>query len=201
MCLATSAVAGIPLLDAVAAAIDGGVDAVQLREKTMEEGAFLELADEMNLLCSARDVLFIVNDRADAAAVCGADGVHLGQEDVPVSQARRILGPHGVIGVSTHDEDELTQALADGADYVGVGSVFETSTKGRDVPVAGPVALAPLALRAERAGVPAFAIGGISAANADLVAAVGFRRVAVCAGILATPDPRAAAAAIRAALR
>jgi len=184
-------------MDAVAAAIDGGVDVVQLREKTMEDGVFLELADDMRLLCAAKDVLFIVNDRVEAARLVGADGVHLGQDDVSVADARRALGPDALIGVSTHDATELACALADGADYVGVGSVFATSTKGRDVLVSGAAALAPLAAKAEASGVPAFAIGGITATNVGEVVAAGFRRVAVCAGVLASDEPRRASAALR----
>ena len=199
--LATTSVARAPLLDAVAAAIDGGVDVVQLREKEMDAGAFLALADDLALLCAARDVLFVVDDRVEAARAVGAQGVHLGQDDAPVAAARRTLGAGAIVGVSTHDAAELDRALREGADYVGVGSVFATATKGRAVPVRGPAALAPLAARAEAAGVPAFAIGGITAANVTEVVAAGFRRVAVCAGILATDDPRAAAAALRRALR
>lgn len=198
--LATTAVSRLPLLDAVAAAIDGGVDVVQLREKTMTDGEFLELADDMRLLCAAKDVIFVVNDHVEVAYLVGADGVHLGQDDTPVNEAREMLGPSGLIGVSTHDAAELDGALRDGANYVGVGSVFPTSTKGRDVLVSGAAALAPLARRAETAGVPAFAIGGITAENVGQVVAAGFGRVAVCAGILADDDPRAAAARIRAAL-
>ena len=195
--LATTAVARGPLLEAVAAAIDGGVDAVQLREKEMPGGEFLELADEMCLLCAAKDVLFFVNDRVEAARLVGADGVHLGQEDVPVSEARRHLGRDALIGVSTHDAAELAGALADRADCVGVGAVFATATKGRDVHVGGVADLAPLAARAEARGVPAFAIGGITPDNIAEVVDAGFRRVAVCAGVLAADDPRAAAEALR----
>jgi thiamine-phosphate pyrophosphorylase len=193
--LATTSLARLPLVEAVAAAIDGGVEVVQLREKTMPDGAFLELADDLSLLCAAKDVIFIVNDRVEAARLVGAHGVHLGQDDLPVAEARRSLGPEGLVGVSTHDAAEIAAALAARADYVGVGSVFATATKGRDVPVSGPAALAALAARAEAAGVPAFAIGGITVDNLGDVTAAGFRRVAVCAGILATDDPRAAARA------
>ena len=199
--IATTSVARLPLAEAVAAAIDGGADVVQLREKEMDGGAFLELADDLRLLCAARDVLFVVNDRVEAARVVGADGVHVGQEDAPVADARRLLGPGTFIGVSAHDAAELDGALRDGADYVGVGSVFATTTKGRDVPVSGAAALAPLAARAEARGVPAFAIGGITPENVAGVAAAGFRRVAVCAGVFATDDPESAARAIVAALR
>lgn len=195
--LATTSVARVPLAEAVEAAIDGGIDVVQLREKEMDGASFLELADELRLLCAARDVLFVVNDRVEAARLVGADGVHLGQEDAPVAEARRLLGGEAFIGVSTHDAVELDVALRDGADYVGVGSVFPTTTKGRHVPVSGAAMLAPLAARADAAGVPAFAIGGITIENVGEVSAAGFRRVAVCAGILATDDPQAAASAIR----
>jgi thiamine-phosphate pyrophosphorylase len=199
--LATTSVSRLPLLDAVGAAIEGGADVVQLREKTMEDGEFQELADDLRLVCAAADVLFVVNDRPIAARLVGADGVHVGQDDVSVAEARRVAGPGVLVGVSTHDAAELAAALADGADYVGVGSVFATATKGRGVPVSGPVALAPLARRAEAAGVPAFAIGGITPENVREVVDAGFRRVAVCAGILAADDPCAAARAIAAALR
>jgi thiamine-phosphate pyrophosphorylase len=201
LCLiATTSIARLPLADAVESAIDGGADMIQLREKEMDAGPFLELADELRLLCAARDVLFVVNDRVEAARLVGADGVHVGQEDAPVADARRLLGRGAFIGVSTHDAVELAAALQDGADYVGVGSVFATSTKGRHLPVSGAAALAPLAARAETFGVPAFAIGGITPANVREVAAAGFRRVAVCAGILAADDPAAAASAIVAAI-
>jgi thiamine-phosphate pyrophosphorylase len=199
--LATSSVARLPLFDAVAAAIDGGVEVVQLREKEMADGEFLELADDLRLLCAAKDALFVVNDRVEAARLVGADGVHLGQEDVAVAEARRVLGPDAFVGVSTHDAVELEGALADGADYVGVGSVFATATKGREVLVSGPAALAPLAARAEARGVPAFAIGGITTENIDEVLAAGFRRVAVCAGVLAADDPGDAARQLAMRLR
>lgn len=173
---------------------------IQLREKTASDADLLALARRLRSLCDGCGALLVVNDRIDVARDAGADGVHLGQEDRPVTEARRVLGPVALVGVSTHDAGELTRALADGACYVGVGSVFPTATKGRAVPVSGPAALAPLAARAEAAGVPAFAIGGIDAANVRDVAAAGFSRVAVCAGVLAAEDPEAAAAAIVAAL-
>lgn len=198
--LATAAVARRPLLDAVDEALRGGVDMVQLREKTARDAEVLATAKLLRSLCDRYGVPLIVNDRIEVARDAGADGVHLGQEDRPVAEARRMLPRGALIGVSTHDADELTRALRDGADYVGVGSVFPTSTKGRDVPVSGATALAPLGARAESAGVPAFAIGGITTANVPDVARAGFRRVAVTAGILAADDPRAAAAAFQAAL-
>jgi thiamine-phosphate pyrophosphorylase len=188
--LATTAVARADLLAAVADAVLGGATIVQLREKRMDDAAVLALARRLRAVCDAHGVLLVVNDRIEVALDAGADGVHLGQEDRPVAEARRILGPAALVGVSTHDE----------RDYVGVGSVFATATKGRAVPVSGAAALAPLGARAEAAGVPAFAIGGITPENAAGVAAAGFRRVAVSAGVLAADSPRDAAAAIVAAL-
>jgi thiamine-phosphate pyrophosphorylase len=198
--LATTGAARGPLDAAVEAALRGGVSVVQVREKEMEDRDVLALARRLRTLCDAHGALLVVNDRIEVARDAGADGVHLGQEDRPVEEARRVLGPAALVGVSTHGAEELVRALADGADYVGVGSVFPTSTKGRAVPVSGPEALAPLALRAEAAAVPAFAIGGISPANVAAIAAAGFRRVAVCAGVLAAPSPCDAAAAMIAAL-
>lgn len=198
--LATASVARRPLEEAVAAALAGGVDMVQFREKSAGDGDVLRSARRLRALCERSGALFVVNDRVAVARDAEADGVHLGQDDEAVPSARATLAAGVLVGVSTHDADELRRALADRSDYVGVGAVFATRTKGRDVPVSGPAALAPLAAAAEAAGVPAFAIGGITPENAGLVAAAGFRRIAVCAGVLAADDPGAAAAAILSAL-
>jgi thiamine-phosphate pyrophosphorylase len=198
--LATSSVARRPLLDAVEEALRGGASVIQLREKTLPDADVLALAQRLRALCDGSGALLVVNDRIEVARDAGADGVHLGQEDRSVAEARRVLGSDALVGVSTHDAAELARALADGADYVGVGSVFPTATKGRAVPVSGAAALAPLAARAEAAGVPAFAIGGITPQNAAVVTAAGFRRVATCAGVVAADEPAAAARAILTAL-
>lgn len=200
--LATTAVARRPLYAAVQEALRGGATMVQLREKSMADADVLALALGLRVICDAHDALLIVNDRIEVARDAGADGVHLGQEDRPVAEARRLLGPGAFVGVSTHDSVELLRAVHDGADYVGVGSVFPTTTKGRQVRVSGPERLAELAVLAEKSvHVPAFAIGGITPANVREVASAGFRRVAVSAGVLGAEDPRAAASAIVAALR
>jgi thiamine-phosphate pyrophosphorylase len=198
--LATEAVGGTDWLGAVERALHGGVDVVQLREKSLDDAAFAERARRLASLCHAHRALFVVNDRVEIAREVRADGVHVGQDDASVAAARALLGPDALVGVSTHDSEELDRALADGADYVGMGSVFPTTTKGRAVPVGSPSALAPLAQRAEDAGVPAFAIGGIDVAQADAVAAAGFTRIATCAGVLGADDPESAARALRAAL-
>lgn len=198
--LATAAVARGDWLAAVAAALAGGVDIVQLREKAIDDVELANRARRLAALCRQHGALFIVNDRLEVAAAIECDGVHLGQEDAGVAAARRVLGADALVGISTHDATELERAIADGADYVGVGSVYPTATKGRAVPVGSPATLAPLAERAERAGVPAFGIGGIDVARAADVAAAGFRRIATCAGVLAGAEPEHAARAMRDAL-
>jgi thiamine-phosphate pyrophosphorylase len=198
--LATPAVSRLPLPDAVEAALRGGVDVVQLREKDLPEGQVGALARRLLAQCRRHGAVFLVNDSPAVAQQVGADGVHLGQDDAPVSAARRVLGPAALVGVSAHDDRELERALADGADYVGLGSAFPSRTKTRGLRVAGPAALGALARRSEAAGVPAFAIGGVTPDNAGQLVAAGFRRVAVCAGVLAGDDPERAARRLRAAL-
>ena len=191
--LATDAVSGPGIGRIVLEGLEGGVGVFQVREKTATDRLVRHVTELMCGLCEPYGTLVLVNDRIENARDAGADGVHLGQEDRSVAEARRILGPAALVGVSVHDETELERALRDGADYVGVGSVFPTKTKGRAVPVSGPDALAPLAVRAEAAGVPAFAIGGITPSNVAKVRAAGFLRVAACAGILRSRNPRWAA--------
>ena len=118
-----------PLPDAVRAAAAGGAQMIQLREKNVDDRTLLERAREVRRLTREAGVLFILNDRPDLARLCEADGVHLGQDDLPVREARRILGPDGLIGVSTHDLDQVRQAVLDGASYIGVGPVFPSATK------------------------------------------------------------------------
>lgn len=198
--LASSSVARRPLPEAVALALEGGAQAIQLREKSLPDADVLALARALRPLCDRHGALLFVNDRVEVARDAAADGVHLGQDDLPVAGARALLPAGTLIGVSTHDAAELGRALADGADLVGVGAVFPTATKGRAVPVRGAAALAPLAARAEAAGVPAFAIGGITVTDVPTLVASGFRRVAVSAAVIGADDPRAAAARMRAAL-
>ena len=198
--LATASVSRGDWLASVAAALAGGADIVQLREKSIADDEFADRARQLAGLCHAHGALFVVNDRLHVATEIDCDGVHLGQDDAGVAAARRALGSDALVGISTHDAAELSRALSDGADYVGVGAVHPTATKGRAVSVGSPTTLAPLALRAERSGVPAFAIGGIDVARADDVAAAGFTRIATCAGVLASEDPESAARAIRGAV-
>ena len=194
--LVTSSLCRGAALDVARAAIAGGADCLQLREKDMPDRQLLELAREMHKLTLDAGALFIVNDRPDVAAIVGADGVHLGQDDLPVSAARRVLPPGALVGRSTHNIAQARAAVEEAADYIAVGPMFPTSTKD-----AGPVAgVAYLKQVLAEIATPHVAIGGITAENVAELAAAGCRRVAVCSAVIAAPDPKAAAAALKAAL-
>jgi thiamine-phosphate pyrophosphorylase len=177
-------------------ALAGGVDVLQLREKDADTDAILAAAATFRALCAEHGALFVVNDRADLAVAAGADGIHLGQDDEPVAAVRDRLGRELLIGLSTHSRDQLATALETDADYVCVGPVYATPTK-PDYPAVGLELVRHAAEVVER---PWFAIGGIDGANVSEVAAAGARRVAVVRAIRDAPDPRAAAAGLRAAV-
>ena len=184
---------------AAAAALEAGVRILQYRPKDdpdLDDRRRLEEARQLRQLCHRQGALFLVNDRVDLALAVEADGVHLGQGDLPVAVARRLLGPERLIGRSTHAPGQLDQAVADGCDYVGVGPVNATPTK----PGRQPVGLAYVADAAARSPLPFFAIGGIEAATLPAVLAAGASRVAVVRAIGSAPDPRAAAAELLALL-
>jgi len=169
-------------LDAVLAA---GVDVIQLREKELEAAPLLELAAVFRDACDRYAVPFIVNDRADVAFAAGADGVHLGQDDLPLATARRLLGAKAIIGRSTHDTAQLRRAMDEDVDYVAVGPVYETPTKpGR--PAAG---LDLVRRAAEEISKPWFAIGGIDRSSVAAVRAAGAARIVVVRAITRAEDP------------
>jgi thiamine-phosphate pyrophosphorylase len=174
-------------------ALAGGAQMLQLREKKCDDRSLLVLARQVRQWTRQAGALFILNDRPDLARLCDADGVHLGQDDLPVREARRILGSHALIGVSTHQPGQLRQAILDGASYVGVGPVFASSTKGFEQ-LAG---LDYLQQVLAETSVPAFAIGGITTENLAAVLSVGARRVAVSAAVCQADDPRDAASRLR----
>ncbi len=182
--------------DVARAAIRGGAGIVQLREKEMPAGEFLALARQLRTVCSEERALFIVNDRIDIAAASGADGVHLGQTDVSCVEARKLLGSGAIVGVSTHAIEEARQAEADGADYIGVGTIFATQTK---VPkqLAG---LEYVRAIASEIRIPGYPIGGMKAGVIPSVVEAGADRVAVCTAIIAADDVEAAAREINALL-
>ena len=167
----------------------GGARALQLRLKHAAAGVLLECARAVAPLCRAAGVPFIVNDRLDVALLCGADGVHLGQEDLPLAVARR-LAPGLLVGVSTHELDQARAAAAAGADYLGFGPVFATATKERADPVVG---LGGLRAACAAVAVPVVAIGGLSAATAGAAIAAGAAAVAVIGAVVGAADVEAAA--------
>lgn len=171
------------------AAIAGGADCLQLREKGLDDGELLSRARRLGELCRQHDVLFIVNDRPDIARLAGADGVHLGQTDMAILDARRIVGPERLIGISTHNREQLKAALAAGPDYVAVGPMFDSSTKPQDH-VPGPDLAAEAVRQTETPIVP---IGGITTNNAGILYKVGCRRVCVCSAIISADDVECAA--------
>jgi thiamine-phosphate pyrophosphorylase len=182
----------------LAAALAGGVDMVQLRDKSATDAELLAAAEVFRRTCDAYGALFWLNDRADLALRCDADGVHVGQDDMPPEEVRRVLPPDRLVGLSTHSPAQLDAALASSsADQLSVGPVWETPTKeGR--PAAG---LEYVRYAASQAGErPWFAIGGIDVGNVRDVIEAGASRIVVVRGIRDASDPRAAAEALRAAL-
>jgi thiamine-phosphate pyrophosphorylase len=190
------------LEEVLPAAIAGGVDVVQLREKKLDDDFLAEAAGVAADVCDAHGALFILNDRPDIAAAVRADGVHVGQDDMPVSEVRKIVGPDMLVGLSTHAPSEIDDALptaADGTpyvDYVGVGPVHATPTKLGRLPV-GPELVSYASAHAH---VPFFAIGGIDSENIITVLDAGASRVCVLRAICDAPDPERAALTLRGAL-
>jgi thiamine-phosphate pyrophosphorylase len=186
------------LEELLAAALAGGVDMVQLRDKTASDAELMRAAVVFRRVCDEHDALFWLNDRPDLAVACSADGVHVGQDDVEPAAARKLAGRGVLIGLSTHSSAQLDAALAAGAaDQLSVGPVWETPTKERR-PAAG---LDYVRYAADVAGHrPWFAIGGIDLDNVRQVIAAGASRIVVVRAIRDAPDPRAAAAALREAL-
>jgi len=187
--LITESACSRPWLEATEQAIAGGADCIQLREKDLEGGEFLARAKKFVALCKAKNVLSIINDRLDIAMLSGADGVHLGQDDLPARDARKLLGHDKIIGVSTHEIAHARQAVLDGADYIGVGPVFKSGTKPRDF-IAG---LDYARQAATEISIPAVAIAGITLENVDQVLATGVQAVAVTAAVAGAKEITAAA--------
>ena len=180
-------------LDAV---LRGGVDIVQLRAKDIDDDTIVSAAQAFRRACDAHHALFILNDRPDLAAQVGADGVHVGQDDVAVAQARAHVGPDAIVGLSTHTPAQIDAAADDDVDYIGVGPVHATPTK----PGRPAVGLALVSYAAAHTRRPFFAIGGIDLTNVAAVAEAGARRVAVVRALVDAQDPFSAASALRAAV-
>jgi thiamine-phosphate pyrophosphorylase len=176
--------AGRSNLEVLEAVIRGGARIIQLREKEWSKRDLFALALNFREVTARADVLLIINDHLDIALAAGADGVHLGQDDLPITAARR-LAPDLVIGISTHSLEEALDAERDGADYVNIGPVFATSTKAGVDRGLGPEAIATIGSRLE---VPFTVMGGITAANFDEVLVAGVRRVAMITAITQAAD-------------
>jgi thiamine-phosphate pyrophosphorylase len=195
--LLTESLCRHPWKQVLAAAIDGGADMVQVREKAMEARDLLRRVREVIDLARPRGVRVIVNDRADLAMAASADGVHLGTADLPLMEARRLMGTGPLLGASTHDLGEAAAAVEAGADLCGVGAMFATGLKPDRVP-SGPAYLRAFVDRFPRT--PHLAIGGITPENVGHLAEAGARGVAVSSAICAAADPAAAAASLCRAL-
>lgn len=176
--------------------VEAKVDLLQLRDKRLADRELLQRARILRQMTRETPTLFIMNDRPDLAVLADADGVHVGQEELTVQEVRQILGPHRLIGVSTHTVLQVRQAIADGADYIGCGPTFPSITK------AFPYfsGLTFLRQAASETTLPAFAIGGIQLDNLNQVIESGFQRVAVGAAIVDSADPARSVAMFRAAL-
>jgi len=181
-----------PLADVLAAALRGGVDVFQLREKRLADDEILEAAAVARELCTAAGALFVINDRPDLAVAADADGVHVGQDDMSVDAARAEVGPDRLVGLSTHSPAQVDAAHA--ADLIGVGPIYPTPTK-----LYRPaVGLELIAYAREHATQPFFAIGGIDELRAVEVAAAGAGRIAAVRAVAGAADPEAAARTLRA---
>ncbi len=178
----------LQLEEKVSLAIEGGVNLVQLREKDLPGGELLRLAERLRDITRGR-AFFFVNERLDVALACGADGVHLGEEALPARVARKLAGDRLLIGRSVHSLASARRAEEEGADFLQVGTIFETTSK----PGVAPAGISLLKEVKEGVRIPVIAIGGIKASNAALVMKTGVHGVAVISAILAAHDPRAAA--------
>jgi len=185
-------------LEVAAAAIRGGARMLQLRDKLRDKGESLPLAAALQKLCEANDVLLIINDHLDLAVAVGSGGVHVGQTDLPVKQARSVLAPHQVLGRSNREFEQLVESQEMGADHLAFGPIYPTGTKSI---VRQPQGIERLKQAREVARVPLVAIGGINLENVAPVVAAGADAICVTAAVGAAPDPEAAASRMVEAIR
>lgn len=182
---------GDDIVQVVAGALDGGIRAVQLREKDLPGKELYRLADRMRKLTAGYGARLLVNDRVDVAMAVGADGVHLGGSSIPASVARRLLGEGALIGCSTHNARELREAVEQGADFATFGPVYPTPSKAAYGPPVGVIALAKAC---RETAIPVFALGGVKKENAGEAIGAGAFGIALISGVVAAADPRGAAA-------
>lgn len=187
---------GRDLIHIAEAAIAGGADVLQLRDKTAGTASLIDQARTVLAIARRSGIPLIINDRPDVALTIDADGVHLGQDDLPIAAARRLLGPHQLIGRSTHSLEQALEAERQGADYLGIGPVFATPTK----PDYIPVGLQLIEHVAAHLRTPWVAIGGIDASNVEYVVDAGARCVAVVRAVIGADDPQAVTRQLKTAL-
>ena len=183
------AAGGRDLVELTQAVLRGGASVIQLRDKLHDKGDVLPVARRIRDLCDTHDAIFIMNDHADLAVACDAHGLHLGQHDLPVAEARAILKPYQLIGTSNALPEEALESEKQGADYLAVGAMFPTDTKERT----RPAGLSTLSEVKARAGVPVVAIGGINLDNISQVVRAGADAACVISAVVGAPDPEAAA--------
>ncbi len=180
--------------EVIEAALRGGASVVQYREKNASTRRMIEEARELRDLCRANGVPFIVNDRVDVALAVDADGVHVGQEDMPASLARKLIGREKILGVSAENVEQAHAAVADGADYIGAGAIFSTATK---ADANKPIEIPGLLEIVRASTLPIVGIGGISATNATSVIRAGAMGIAVVSAIVSADDVERATRALR----
>ncbi len=185
---------GRDFMEVTQSAIEGGAGAIQLRDKDMGKRDLLNWAYRLRELTQKHGVTFIVNDHIDIALATAADGVHLGQDDFPIPQAREILGPTMIVGASTHSVDQALKAEEEGASYINVGPIFPTGTKKGGHPPVGPELLRAVL---DKVSIPVTTMGGIGPSNIDLVLAQGAQRVAVVSAVVGAENIREAAEELR----
>lgn len=173
-------------LDVLAAALSGGVDVIQLRGEQAKANTFLNLAKKVKELCAEFDATFIIKDRVDIAYIVEADGVHLGQNDIDIHSARKILGSNAIIGRSTHNKEHAIKAQEDGADYITIGPIFANETSCDRV----SADVNYLEWVRENIGIIKFAVGGINLDNCEQIFNSGFNRISVSRAIINSDNPR-----------
>ena len=186
-----AASAGWTPLDLVSAYLSGGAHLIQLRAKSLSGSAFLDLACRMHDLTAAAGALLIVNDRADIARSAGAEGVHVGQDDLPPAAVRRLVGLESIVGLSSHTDEQVLQAITEPISYMAIGPVFTTATKNDAQPPIGLIGVRQAAKAAAPRALGVIGIGGITLARAREVVDAGAAGVAVISDLLAGGDPEA----------
>jgi len=177
-----------PLSEAVKAAMEGGITLLQLREKNLSDEEFLQSAIEISDICKSYGIKLIINDNVEVCKKCNADGVHLGQGDMDIKEARKILGADKIIGITAKTIEQAKKAQSDGADYIGSGAIFGTTTKND----AKKMDMQTLKSITASVSIPVVAIGGIDESNVELLADCALSGVAVVSGIFANKDKKTA---------